>query len=431
MNDRGIIAACASFKGTLTSRAAGEAVARGLLGLGLKTRVLALADGGEGLVDALASQAPGALKVGAPCRGPLLTPRTAVFAILPQAGTTTNDQPQRTQSTQRETEVGLIQNPIPTGRDKIHNSFSVSSVSSVAKGHRSLAVIEMAASSGLNLVPAAERDPKLTTSLGVGDQILAALEHQRGAVEILLGLGGSATNDGGAGMAEALGARFLDAVGKPLPPGGAALLKLAHIDVSQLDTRLKNVPVTVACDVRNPLTGPEGASHVFGAQKGGTPDDLKLLDAALAHYAEVIERDLGKDVANIPGAGAAGGLGAGCLAFLNATLKPGIELVLDALDFDALLADTALVITGEGRLDRQTLMGKAPAGVAARAKRRGVPCVAIGGQIEPGAESELLAVFARIESLSQFAGSSGAAMREPGRWLENLVKAKAQDWLAT
>jgi glycerate kinase len=289
----------------------------------------------------------------------------------------------------------------------------------------------MAASSGLNLVPAEDRDPKITTTLGVGDQILAALEHQRGGVEILLGLGGSATNDGGAGMAEALGVRFFDAAGKTLPPGGAALRRLARIDISQLDKRLKNLSVTVACDVRCPLCGPQGASFVFGPQKGGTPDDLKLLDEALAHYADVIKRDVGKDVANIPGAGAAGGLGAGCMAFLGATLKPGIEIVLDALSFDAKLAGAKLVITGEGQLDAQTLMGKAPAGVAARAQRHGVKCVAIGGGIEAGAERELLKVFARIESLSQFAGSPDAAMREGARWLENMAKSKAKDWAAS
>ena len=397
------VVACATFKGTLSSQAAGEAVARGLSAAGMQAQVVALADGGEGLVDALAAQVPGALTVGVPCRGPRAdATRTAVFAVLPRAG----------------------------------------------RGARALAVIEMAASSGLQLVPRLQRDPKVTTSLGVGDQILGALEHQSGELEILLGLGGSATNDGGAGMAQALGARFLDAAGQPLPPGGAALLKLARIDVSQLDKRLGNVAVTVACDVRNPLTGPDGASHVFGAQKGGTPDDLKLLDEALGHYAAVIKRDLGKDVAGIPGAGAAGGLGAGCVAFLNATLTPGIELVLSVLGFDDMLegvvvqtsglhaAETAapqraaLVVTGEGQLDAQTLMGKAPAGVAARAQRRGVRCVAIGGQIEAGRERELLAVFSRIESLSAFAGTPEAAMREPARWLENLAKARAGEWLS-
>jgi glycerate kinase len=393
------------------------------MSFGIGTQIVALADGGEGLVDALASQVSGTLKVGAPCRGPLQTPRTAVFAILRESGTPYAGGVET---------VSPAPSALSAGRER--RGQGEGGIEPAARGdktrRRPVAVIEMAASSGLNLVPAAERDPKLTTSLGVGDQILAALEHHHGEIEILLGLGGSATNDGGAGMAQALGVRFLDATGQPLPSGGAALLDWARIDVSGLDPRLKNVPVTVACDVRNPLTGLEGASFVFGAQKGGTRSDLSLLDEALAHYAGVIKRDLGKDVANVPGAGAAGGLGAGCLAFLNATLKPGIELVLDALDFDKMLAGAKLVVTGEGFLDRQTLMGKAPAGVAARARRSGVPCVAIGGQIEPGTEDDLLTVFTRIESLSQFAGSPEAAMREPARWLENLVKAKAKDWLA-
>ncbi|MCY3023611.1 MAG: glycerate kinase [Planctomycetota bacterium] len=385
---RRAVVACATFKGTLSSRAAGKALARGLQRAGIAAHVVALADGGEGLVDALASQVPGASRLSASCRGPLGEPRTAAYAILPS----------------------------PAGL-------------SSGTRHPPLAVIEMAASSGLSLVPEAKRDPKITTTLGVGDQILAALNHNNGDVEILLGLGGSATNDGGAGMAQALGARFLDKAGKPLPPGGGALLDLARIDISRLDPRLTRVPVTVACDVRNPLTGPEGATFVFGPQKGGSPEDLKLLDSALAHYAAVIKKDLGKDVANVPGAGAAGGLGAGCLAFLNASLKPGIELVLDALDFDRAIAGAALVITGEGRLDRQTLMGKAPAGVAARARRLGVPCVAIGGGVERGAEQALRGVFARLESLSAFAGSAEAAMREPARWLEDLAKARAEEWL--
>lgn len=377
-----VVVACATFKGTLSSKAAGDALARGLQSAGVNSRVVALADGGEGLVDALATQVPGALRVGAPCRGPRLAPRTATFAILPQPG-----------------------------------------------GKGATAVLEMAASSGLGLVPEAERDPKLATSLGVGDQILAALDQRGDGLRILLGLGGSATNDGGAGMAEALGAKFFDASGKPLPPGGAALRQLARIDVSQLDKRLKNVPVTVACDVRNPLCGPEGASHVFGRQKGGTPDDLKILDEALAHYAEIIKRDLGRDVANIPGAGAAGGLGAGCLAFLGATLKPGIELVLDTLNFNQTLSGAKLVITGEGQLDGQTLMGKAPAGVAARAAQRGVRCIAVGGCIDHAHETALRKTFASIESLSEFAGSAEASMREPARWLESLAKARAGEWL--
>jgi glycerate kinase len=379
-----VVIACATFKGTLSSREAGEAVSRGLAGAGVQSQVTVLADGGEGLVEALASQTRGALMVGAPCRCPLQHPRTVTFAILPK-----------------------------NNRRKINT-----------------AVIEMSASSGLGLVPEDKRDPKTATTLGVGDQILAVLEHQGPNVEILLGLGGSATNDGGAGMAQALGVKLLDKDGKELEPGGAPLLKLDHIDMSNIDARLKNVRVVAACDVHAPLCGPEGASMVFGKQKGGTPGDLKLLDEALGHFADVIKRDLGKSVADIPGAGAAGGLGAGCIAFLNATLKPGIELVLDAIEFDRSMTNAILVVTGEGMLDDQTLMGKAPAGVAERAQRAGKKCVAIGGRIDPAQRDKLHAVFSRTECLSEFAGSAEAAMSEPSRWLESLAKAKAKEWLA-
>ncbi|HYF49532.1 MAG TPA: glycerate kinase [Planctomycetota bacterium] len=381
---RKVVVACATFKGTLSSKAAGEAVARGLAAAGMEASVAVLADGGEGLVEALAAQVPGSLLVGAPCRCPLLNPRTATFAVLPKS----------------------------EGRKRV------------------TAVIEMAASSGLTLVPEDKRDPKIATSLGVGDQILAALEHQPEDLEILLGLGGSATNDGGAGMAQALGAHLLDGGGVELEPGGAALAGLAKIDISELEPRLKNVPVTVACDVRNPLCGPNGASHIFGKQKGGTPADLELLDKALAHYAGIIKCDLGKDVANIPGAGAAGGLGAGCLAFLNAQLKPGIELVLDAIDFDRTLDGASLVITGEGMLDDQTLMGKAPSGVAARAAKKGLRCVAIGGSIDQAHEAALRKRFNAIESLTEKAGSVESAMQEPARWLEHVAHDSIARWLS-
>ena len=390
-----VVVACASFKGTLSSRLAGEAVARGLRSRGVDARVVALADGGEGLVEALAAQTPGVRLVSAKCRGPLGEQRRAEFALLAKGGASVSP-------AQRATAASSAQEC--TGED----------------ARAALAVIEMAASSGLVCVPEARRDPKLTTTLGVGDQLLAALAYQ--PAEILLGIGGSATNDGGAGMAQALGARLLDAQGRELVPGGAALLRLARIDVSRLDPRLVHTPVTVACDVRNPLCGPNGASAVFGPQKGATPADVELLDAALAHFAEIIRHDLGQAVADIPGAGAAGGLGAGCVAFLKAALMPGTELVLDAVDFDGLLAGATLVITGEGQLDAQTLMGKAPAGVAARAARAGVACAAIGGGIRREDEAALKKVFARVESLSDFAGSREAALREPARWLEEWAR---------
>jgi len=230
-------------------------------------------------------------------------------------------------------------------------------------------------------------------------------------------------------MAQALGARLLDANGHDLPPGGAALKDLARIDVSGMDARAARVAVTVACDVENPLCGPMGASAIYGPQKGATAADVKELDTALAHFAEIVKRDLGRDVANVPGAGAAGGLGAGCLAFLNAKLKRGIELVLDALNFDELLRDAALVITGEGCLDEQTLMGKAPAGVAARAKKAGVRCVAIGGGIDGAHRAELLQTFDGVESLSAFAGSIEEAKKDGEAWLEKMARERAGEWI--
>ena len=375
-----VVVACASFKGTLSSSQAGRALARGLKRAGWRTKVVALADGGEGLVEALARAVTGSRTLSVPCRGPHRERRRARLAILPRG-----------------------------------NGRKVCT-----------AVIEMAASSGLQLVPADERDPQLTTTLGVGDQLRAALDH--GARAILLGLGGSATNDAGAGMAQALGVRLLDAQGCELPPGGAALARLARIEMSKLDPRLKRTPVLVACDVRNPLCGKLGASAVFGPQKGATPAAVRVLDRALSNFARVVQRELKRNVQRVAGAGAAGGLGAGCLAFLEAQLVPGIELVLDATGFDELLRDADLVVTGEGRLDRQTLMGKTPAGVAARAKLAGVPCVAVGGCFEAKAAHSLRRVFARTHSLSDFAGSSSQAKRRTAFWLEKLGQAQAKDW---
>ncbi len=244
-------------------------------------------------------------------------------------------------------------------------------------GDGKTAVIEMAASSGLMLVPRAERDPRKATTRGVGELILAALG--RGARHLILGIGGSATNDGGAGMAQALGIRLLDEAGAEIGPGGGALAGLARIDASGLDPRLKECRIEVACDVDNPLTGPDGASAVFGPQKGATPDMVRQLDANLAHFADCLKRDLGADVAGLAGGGAAGGLGAGLVAFLGAHLNPGVDIVLRAAGLERHLADADLVITGEGRMDSQTIHGKTPIGVARLAKRHGKPVIAIAG----------------------------------------------------
>ena len=247
------------------------------------------------------------------------------------------------------------------------------------------AVIEMATAAGLELTPPAQRDPMRASSYGVGQLILAALDA--GATRIILGLGGSATNDGGAGMMAALGVRFLDARGHELPGGGAALATLHRIDSSNLDPRLETTRFDVACDVDNPLCGPTGASHVFGPQKGAMPGQVRELDRALSHYADVCARHLSHDVRDKPGAGAAGGLGYAALAFLDAAFRPGVDLVAEVGGLEQALEGAALAFTGEGRMDTQTLYGKTPAGVARIAHRLGVPLVALAGSLGTGYEA--------------------------------------------
>ena len=244
-------------------------------------------------------------------------------------------------------------------------------------GDGSTAVIEMAAASGLHLVEPNERNPLLTTTYGTGELIKAALD--RGVDHIIIGIGGSSTNDGGVGMAQALGAKLVDANGVDLPFGGGALADLVSIDLSGLDSRLATVQLEVACDVDNPLCGPKGASHIFGPQKGATPEMVTELDANLAHYAEVIRQTNGKEVINQAGAGAAGGLGAALLGLFDATLRPGISIVMDAVNLAEVVKDADLVITGEGRIDSQTIHGKTPIGVARTAKLYNLPVIGIAG----------------------------------------------------
>ena len=240
-------------------------------------------------------------------------------------------------------------------------------------------VIEMAAASGLPLVPPEKRNPLVTTTYGTGELILAALES--GCRKLIIGIGGSATNDGGAGMAQALGAKLVDAKGTALPFGGAALANLERINVTTLDARLADCEVLIASDVTNPLCGAQGASAVYGPQKGATPQMVAQLDAALAHYADVIQRDLGVEVKNVPGAGAAGGLGAGLIAFLKAKVIPGIDVVIQASGLVESLKDADLVFTAEGKIDSQTAYGKVPTGVAKKAKEFGLPVIAIAGEV--------------------------------------------------
>ena len=246
-------------------------------------------------------------------------------------------------------------------------------------GDMRCAYIEMAAASGLESVPPTRRNPLLTTSWGTGELIRHALDA--GVSQIIIGIGGSATNDGGAGMAQALGAKLLSAGQQQIAPGGGALETLARIDLSELDPRLADCRIDVACDVTNPLTGPQGASAVFGPQKGATAAMIERLDRGLQHFAQIIDRDLDIDVLSLEGGGAAGGMGAALYAFCGANLRPGIEIVTDALGLADLVADADLVITGEGRIASQTIHGKVPVGVAKVAKRFNVPVIGIAGSL--------------------------------------------------
>lgn len=320
-----------SFKGSLSSIEVAQAVARGLarsIPVGdLETVLIPVADGGEGTVDALLLAAGGDkhyLKV----HDPLMREIEACYGLLADGQT---------------------------------------------------AVVEMAAASGLYLLSEDERNTMLTSTYGTGELILEAI--RAGVSKIVIGIGGSATNDGGAGSMSALGARFLDGSGRDLPPGGAALALLDRIDMSGFIRLPDQIKIEVACDVTNPLCGSQGASAVYGPQKGATPRTVDELDSALANFARVIKQDLGKEIIDLPGAGAAGGLGAGLSAFLNAQLRSVIDIVLDSARFDEHIQDAALVITGEGQIDAQTANGKTIAGILKRAIKANVPVVAIAGSL--------------------------------------------------
>ncbi|HHF6576831.1 TPA: glycerate kinase [Haemophilus influenzae] len=254
--------------------------------------------------------------------------------------------------------------------DKVKSFFGLS-------GDGKTAIIEMAAASGLHLVPPEKRNPLLTTSYGTGELIKLALDL--GVESFILGIGGSATNDGGVGMLQALGMQCLDSQDKPIGFGGAELANIVKIDVQQLDPRLQQVHIEVACDVNNPLCGECGASAIFGPQKGATPEMVKQLDAALSHFAEIAERDCGKQIRDQAGAGAAGGMGGGLLLLPSVQLKAGIQIVLDRLRLIDYVKDADVVITGEGRIDAQSIMGKTPIGVARTAKQFNKPVIAIAG----------------------------------------------------
>ena len=267
---------------------------------------------------------------------------------------------------------------------KVHGPLMEETESSYGEFNGDSAIIEMAAASGLPMVPVEKRNPLHTTTYGTGELILAALE--RGYRKISIAIGGSATNDGGMGAMTALGVKFLDEDGNVLTGVGADLERVADIDVSGIHPAVKETEFTVMCDVNNPLTGPTGATYTFGKQKGGTPEILDRLEAGMMHYAAVIQEKLGVDADHFEGAGAAGGLGAAFTVFLKANMKSGVETVLDLIDFDGLLEGVDLVVTGEGRIDWQSAFGKVPSGIGMRCKRKGIPAVAIVGGMGDGAE---------------------------------------------
>ena len=326
-----IVIAPDSFKGSLTAREAAQSIESGILRVLPEAECVSIpmADGGEGTVQSLVDATGGRI-MRVLVTDPLGHPTNAEYGIL---------------------------------------------------GDGRTAVIEMAAASGIQYIDETTRNPLIATTYGTGELIKDALEQ--GVSDIIVGLGGSATNDGGAGMAQALGVRLLDDNGAPLPFGGAALAELSEVDVSGLDPRLADVRIRLASDVTNPLTGVRGASAVFGPQKGATPDMVERLDDALAHYAAVIRKQLGREVETVPGAGAAGGLGAGFLAFTEASMRSGVDLVIEATGLAGLAAGADYCFTGEGGIDFQTQYGKTPMGVARAVKQASPDCtvVALAGSI--------------------------------------------------
>ncbi len=325
-----IIVAPDSFKGSLTAAQAADAIVQGVRDVLPDAEIVSipLADGGEGTVEALVLASKGRI-LHHQVTGPLGEPVRAAFGVL---------------------------------------------------GDDVTGVIEMAAAAGLPLIPAEKRDPLKATTYGVGELMRAALDA--GCTRLIVGLGGSATSDGGAGMAQALGVKLLDVDGAELPRGAAALARLARIDLSRRDPRLEHTTIYAASDVTNPLCGPKGAAAIYGPQKGATPEMVQALDGALGTLAEVIERDLKLEVRGLAGAGAAGGLGAGLVAFCGAELRSGPNLVLELLRFEEYLEAADLVLTGEGKLDRQIEFGKAISGVALLAEKYSVPVIAFTGSLQ-------------------------------------------------
>ncbi|KUN48736.1 glycerate kinase [Streptomyces olivochromogenes] len=371
-----MLIAADKFKGSLTAVQVAERVMAGLRRVvpDVEVEALPVADGGDGTVDA--AVAAGFERREVRVAGPLGDELTAAFALR---GDT--------------------------------------------------AVVEMAEASGLQRLPAGVFAPLTSSTYGSGELLRAALDA--GARTIVFGVGGSATTDGGAGMLSALGARFVDAEGEPVAPGGAALSDVATADLSGLDPRLSSVDFVLASDVDNPLTGPKGAPAVYGPQKGASPDDVEILDAALGHFAAVLEKSIGSratEYAAAPGAGAAGGIGYGALV-LGARFRPGIEVMLDVLGFAPALERATLVITGEGSLDEQTLHGKAPAGVAAAARAAGKEVVAVCGRLALRPEALGRAGIRRAYPLTEVEPDIARCISDAGPILETVAQNIARDFL--
>ncbi|NYH78502.1 glycerate kinase [Actinopolyspora biskrensis] len=370
-----VLVAPDKFKGSLTAPEVAEAVASGVRGRvpDAEVRCVPVADGGDGTVRAALA--------------------TGMFEGLPVRVTG------------------------PTG----------SRVRAEAAVNEDTAVVELAAASGLALLTPGEFDPLAASSFGTGELIGAALD--RGVRTIVLGVGGSACTDGGAGMLAALGARFLDDAGKPLAMGGGPLGRLAEVDLSGLDPRLSDVDLVLASDVDNPLCGDGGAAQVYGPQKGAGPEEVRALDAALERFATVIDRATGKSLADSPGAGAAGGVGFGAMAVLSASFRSGSDVVLELTGFDRHLDGAALVVTGEGALDEQTLRGKVPAAVASRAAGAGVPAVAVTGKCSLSARQLGAGGFSAVYALSHVQPDVRRSMCGAAALLRGLGEHMAEDWL--
>jgi glycerate 2-kinase len=373
-----ILIAPDSYKGSLSALKAARAMKKGMLEVFPEAEIVLapIADGGEGTVEALVA-ATGGTVVRESVSGPLGSSIESFWGIL---------------------------------------------------GDGRTAVIEMAAASGLPLVPEADRNPMVTSSHGTGELIKSALD--RGFKKIIIGIGGSATNDGGAGMARALGVKFLDSKGKELPEGGGALADLAQIDLSGIDPRIETTDIIVACDVDNPLCGPRGASAVYGPQKGATVEIVKLLDAALHNFGKVASMVTGKDVAALPGAGAAGGLGAGLMFFTPAILRSGVDIIFEELGLASRIQKADLVITGEGKTDFQTAFGKAPAGVGDLAAHFGKVALCISGSLGNGAEEvfnhglqAVVSIVPRPMTLNECMESAEVLVEQAANRLARILKA--------